>query len=435
MIPESAMHTIRALPIAEVLADRGHLSQGRGMYLCPLPSHPVRTAGKRTPSFSVTESVNLWRCHSEDFGGDLIRLVAALDNTTDIEAARTLAARYGIAIDDTRPARGATRPHRAPVPAPLPLPDATPPRFDELQERLAEVCHAASQFFASLLESHAVAKGARDYLTARGVPASAYRPWAIGYCPPGGIANHMASLGFTAEELQAAGLVSARGVWPLAGRIVFAYVVPVLVTEDGADFETLRTVGFTARALPGTAAEESAKYTNTPTTAVFSKGSCLLGYGLASYRMALTGRVVLVEGPLDALACWQAPCLNTRTCAYGRTCERFPRCADLSLCLEVMATCGGPTEGQAALIARNASHVVTLFDADAAGDRFRAKAAELFARAPGVALSQRTLPGGPCKDAGTTPADVLAEYLREPFDKARALDAIHAANARELEHS
>ena len=69
--------------------------------VCPLPTHK---AGDKGRNFSVNVAGNYWRCFSESCnannggkkGGDVINLVALLENCRESEAAQKLATWYGI---------------------------------------------------------------------------------------------------------------------------------------------------------------------------------------------------------------------------------------------------------------------------------------------------------------------------------------------------
>jgi DNA primase len=165
--------------------------------------------------------------------------------------------------------------------------------------RLYEVNKAAAAFYAAQLARHRPALG---YLRSRGISSAAApgSPWQLGYAPPGGHAllDHLASRGFSVDEISAAGLATAgRHGQPLdrfRDRLTFPIHDP-----------TGRVVAFTARDLSGRPG--APKYVNTPQTRLHIKSRQL--YGLGPQLQQPPGDpplVVIVEGPTDALAIWHA---------------------------------------------------------------------------------------------------------------------------------
>lgn len=91
----------RNIKIAEVVEDYGiHLNyQGQG--LCPFHK-------EKTPSFSVKREDNIFKCFGCGESGDAITFVAKLKGIEPIEAARELAERYHIEVEESKPSKTAT---------------------------------------------------------------------------------------------------------------------------------------------------------------------------------------------------------------------------------------------------------------------------------------------------------------------------------------
>ncbi|MDO8580815.1 MAG: DNA primase, partial [Candidatus Omnitrophota bacterium] len=99
---------------------------------------------------------------------------------------------------------------------------------------------------------------------------------------------------------------------------------------------------FGARALNK---EDTAKYINSPETAVYIKGHHLYGFHLAKSAMAQQDCVIIVEGYMDCLMPWQEGVTN------------------------IVASCGTAlTQEQVRLLRRYTKNVIMLFDADTAGE-------------------------------------------------------------------
>src|ERR1019366_2262100 len=95
---------IKQIRITDVLGRYHVALKFKGQWatcICPLPTHK---AGDKGRNFSVNVAQNYWRCFSESCnannggkkGGDVINLVALLENCRESEAAQKLATWYGI---------------------------------------------------------------------------------------------------------------------------------------------------------------------------------------------------------------------------------------------------------------------------------------------------------------------------------------------------
>lgn len=94
---------LKAIPIVEVLAKRGIALRYNGEWgsaRCPLPTHKQ---GDNDRTFQVNVPQNFWKCWSQSCnekagkkGGDVINLVALLENCSEYSAAKKLAEMFGI---------------------------------------------------------------------------------------------------------------------------------------------------------------------------------------------------------------------------------------------------------------------------------------------------------------------------------------------------
>jgi DNA primase len=135
-----------------------------------------------------------------------------------------------------------------------------------------------------------------DYLADRNL-TRAIGSHQLGYAPGGWttLTDHLRSLGYTDEHLQAAGMATRARTGQLIDRIRDRLTIPL--RQACGDL-----VGFTARCAPEVCDARVPKYLNTPTTALFRKHEVL--YGLAEHGPRLSSGAVPVvcEGPLDAIA-------------------------------------------------------------------------------------------------------------------------------------
>ncbi len=110
------------------------------------------------------------------------------------------------------------------------------------------------------------------------------------------------------------------------------------------------------------------KYLNSPETPLFSKGRVLYGFDRARRAMDETGRAILVEGYLDAIACHEAGFRET---------------------VATMGTALTPDHVQ--MLRRRVSQIVLAFDSDSAGLGAALRSRDLFRQAE-LAVRVLTLP-------------------------------------------
>ena len=69
-----------------------------------------------------------------------------------------------------------------------------------------------------------------------------------------------------------------------------------------------RVIGFSGRILSGD--EKTAKYVNSPETAIFTKGKVMFGLDKSKRALLDTHRAIICEGQLDLIACYMAGVKN-----------------------------------------------------------------------------------------------------------------------------
>ncbi len=251
---------------------------------------------------------------------------------------------------------------------------ASPARQRERERMLSLHEEAAGLFQAALRKKAGTA--ALAYLHKRGLAQESIEGFGLGYAPDEweALLNAMRKKGFSGQELAAAGLAVPREdrfYDRFRNRLIF----PI---RDA----TGRVIAFGGRAL---AKDQQAKYLNSPETILFRKSQTLWAFDRARRAMADAGRVVVVEGYLDAIACHEA----------GLT--------------ETVATMGTALTGQhVELLRRQVNRLLLAFDSDSAGLAAALRGREHFQRA---ALEVRvvTLP------AGLDPDDVIRQRGADAF--------------------
>lgn len=279
----------------------------RWLGLCPFHK-------EKTPSFTVTPDLALFKCFGCGKGGDIFSFVQFRENVPFVEAMRILADRAGVDLGNVaKDALGG------------------PSRSD-----LAKVNAWAVQFFRANLVDPSVGARAREYLRGRQMSDSEIDRFGLGWAAEGNpsVRDAAARAGIDDSRLIAADLVrtspEGRKYDTFRNRIMF----PI---RDA----TSRVVGFGGRTLAG----DPAKYLNTRQNALFDKGRGLYGIDVARDAISQGGRAVIVEGYTDCLACHQAGFAET------------------------VATLGTAlTEAQVELVRRYGDELILLFDSDEAGE-------------------------------------------------------------------
>jgi DNA primase len=288
--------------------------------LCPFHS-------EKTPSFTVNPKKGIFHCFGCKAGGDAFSFLRKQERLDFPEAVRALAERTGVALPTERAER------------------AQDGRLEGLRAAMARAAH----FYGEALwaPGDSGAERARRYLEGRGVDGEVARRFGLGYAPEGwdNLLGFMRRHGIGEELLSQAGLVlprqNAAGFYDrFRGRLMFSIRDP-----QG------RVVAFGGRAL----GPDEVKYINSPETPLYVKGQTLYALDLAKPAIRERNRAVVVEGYLDCLMAHQ----------HGFT--------------ETVAALGTAfTAAQLGLLQRNAEEIVTVFDADAAGQKASARLEEMM---------------------------------------------------------
>lgn len=229
---------------------------------------------ERSPSFHVRPSLGYYHCFGCGESGDAFTFLQRMDHLGFAEAVERLAARINYVLSyEEGVARRDEGPSRA---------------------RLLAANGAAATFYAGQLASEEAAV-ARSFLEERGFDQAACARFGVGYAPRGWdhLSAHLATQGYTRQELVQAGLVSEgqRGVYDrFRGRIIW----PIRDTSA-------QTIGFGARKLYDD--DNGPKYLNTPETPVYQKSRVLYGLDLAKRAISRGHRAIVVEGYTDVMAC------------------------------------------------------------------------------------------------------------------------------------
>jgi DNA primase catalytic core len=168
------------------------------------------------------------------------------------------------------------------------------------RDRLVELNRLAEDFFTD----HYRDAWAPKYLSERlGTDLAGDARFSVGYAPARwtALTDHLRRHGATDEEIVGAGLGRVASTGRVIDQFRDRLVFPIKDTNTDGDPEILGWIG---RRNPTKGDEDNAgpKYLNTAETDLFRKGNELYGLSEATSALADGAAVVLVEGPMDAIA-------------------------------------------------------------------------------------------------------------------------------------
>jgi len=314
--PETIEQIIAANDVVDVIGSYFPLKRSGPVYKALCPFHQ-----ERTPSFSVNPQRQIFKCFGCGAGGNVIRFVMTYENLDFVGAAKKLAERAGIKIEQTE----------------LSPEDAA--RYS-MRRRLLALHAEATEFFHWHLMKKPSAQIARDYLKSRGVGGEIAKSWKLGYAPDewDAMRDFAHTNGFSDEELVASGLVKLRDEENPHGEFYDRFrarvMFPIYKEDD--------VIAFSGRVLEADA--KTAKYVNSPETMLFTKGAVLFGLNKSKRALIDAKFAIVCEGQLDLITAFEHGVQN------------------------VIAPQGTAfTDKQARILKRFVDEVVLCFDADAAG--------------------------------------------------------------------
>ncbi|MFA5998285.1 MAG: DNA primase [Candidatus Paceibacterota bacterium] len=319
---------------------------GRSMVgLCPFHK-------EKTGSFHVSLERGSWHCFGCGEGGDGFSFIEKIEGVDFKGALKMLAEKAGVTIEYSG---GGNKE------------DATK------KERLRALMSRASEWYAGKLAG----SPAEAYAKQRGLTPETIATWRLGYAPEAwrALLEAFTAEGFSVDELLAAGLIKEADGKPgtyydrFRNRLMF----PI---RDAAG----RVVAFTGRAL---AADDLAKYLNSPETELYHKSEILFGMDFAKDAIRVRKFTMLVEGQIDVLLAHQAGFQN-------------------AIALSGTAL----SEKHLSLMKRYSENLMLVLDADAAGLTATARSSALALR-EGLRVKAARLP------AGKDPAELISEDAKD----------------------
>lgn len=318
------------------------------MGLCPFHS-------EKTPSFSVSQSKQMYHCFGCGVGGNTFTFIMEYENYTFVEAIEFLADRAGI---------------------PLPKEDGIRRREQsDLKSKLLDINKEAGKYYYYQLKSSG-GKIAYDYLRNRELSENTIKQFGLGYSNKfsDDLYKYLKGLGYEDSILKETGLFTyneKKGVYDkFWNRVMF----PIMDVNN-------KVIGFGGRVM----GDGMPKYLNSPETKLFDKSRNL--YGLNFARISRKKNLLICEGYMDVIALHQAGFTNA------------------------VASLGTAFTGlQANLLKRYTDEVLITYDSDEAGTKAALRAIPILKAA---GLFTKVIDMKPYKD----PDDFIKALGVEEFQK------------------
>ncbi len=317
--------------IVELISDYVPLRKaGRNFKaLCPFHS-------EKNPSFFVFPDQQTWHCFGAcNTGGDVFAFIMKKEGVDFGRALPLLARRAGIVLNEPTEAEKAK---------------------DKETERLFGINELISEYYHHLLLSTTAGERARSYLNSRGISLETIRKFRLGFSPDDWEAGKgfLINKGYEQKDLVDIGLIIEKEDEGSYDRFRNRLMFPIWDIKG-------RVIGFGARVLD----DSQPKYTNSPQTLLFDKGSNFYGIDKAKDIIRKEDLAIIVEGYMDVLAAHQNGWQNV--------------VASMGIAL---------TEKQVNILKRLTKNITLALDADMAGEEATLRSGEILARS----LDRKAIP-------------------------------------------
>ena len=356
--PQELIEEVRTKnDIVDVISGYVRIQKKGSNYFGLCPFH-----NEKSPSFSVSQSKQIFYCFGCGAGGNVITFLMEYENATFQEAVKILADRAGINLPEMEYNEEARQ-------------------KESRRARLLEINKEAARYYYYMLRDSRGRTG-YQYLSGRSLTDETMKKFGLGFADGSSsdLTAYLPARGYPDELLQESGLLAfdeKRGVhdkfW---NRVMF----PI---QDGNH----RVIGFGGRVM----GDAKPKYLNSPETMIFDKSRNL--YGLNFARTSRKGNIILCEGYMDVIAMHQA----------GFT--------------QAVASLGTAfTTGQASLLRRYTEDVLLAYDSDGAGVNAAMRAIGILKES---GLRGRVIDMKPYKDPDEFMKNLGAEAFEERISQAQ----------------
>ena len=352
LYPQEVIEEVRARnDIVDVISGYVRLQKKGANHFGLCPFH-----NEKSPSFSVSQSKQMYYCFGCGAGGNVITFLQQYENASFKEAVKMLADRAGIKLPEAEYSEAAREKenHRA---------------------RLLAVNKEAAKYFYYQLRAPQGSQGLA-YLKNRQLSDETIHRFGLGFAnkTSDDLSRYLKEKGFSDALLQEAGVSTFDERYGMHDKFWNRVIFPIQDINH-------RVIGFGGRVM----GEGTPKYLNSPETPVFDKSRNL--YGLNFARSSRKNQFILCEGYMDVITMHQA----------GFT--------------QAVASLGTAfTAGQASLLKRYAEEVLLAYDSDGAGVKAALRAIGILRES---GLTGRVISFAPHKD----PDEFIKAEGAEAFER------------------
>ena len=258
------------------------LTHRGGNYWARCPFHNEKTA-----SFTIKEDGQFYKCCGCGEAGNVINLVAKMENVDFLTAVEMLA-------------------KEANMPLPTDQESEEIKKQKQQRETMYAILKATTDFYHNnLLNNPNSPQG--QYIKSRGLTSETIEKFKIGASLNyEGLINHLLQMNFKPADMVLAGVVGRgdHGLYDFyGGRVIFP------IFNGFGD-----VVAFSGRSIEQS--PEHTKYKNTSQTLIFNKSEILFGYNFVRElkKQRMLDSIVIVEGHIDVIMCHQAGITNVIGC-------------------------------------------------------------------------------------------------------------------------
>ncbi len=305
--------------IVDIISNYIQLKKSGSNFVGLCPFH-----NEKTPSFTVSESKQYFRCFGCGEGGDSISFIMKKENLDFVDAVKLLADKYSIQLEEKQ---------------------IDQKNLGE-KERLYNINKETARFFYDNLGK---SQKSLEYLRRRQFDIKTIRQFGLGYANDSwdSLHKYLLGKGFKSEEIAKIGLVGEKsgktGYYDkFRDRIIF----PIIDTRS-------RVIGFGGRVMN----DSLPKYLNSSDSMIFNKGNHLYGLNLVS-KYSDKKKILLVEGYMDVISLFSSG-VNYAVASLGTAL----------------------TERQAKLLKRFGEEIYICYDSDDAGSKATLRAIDILVEA------------------------------------------------------
>lgn len=319
---------------------------------------------EKTPSFSVTESKQLYHCFGCKESGNAITFVKKIESIESFEAAKILAQSAGMEV----PVFSSNQDKNSDE------------EFAAKRSRLYSLMREAAKHYHENLVS-GKSRNASEYLQKREIDSSLITKFGLGYSLGGNaVIEHLKKSGYSEQEMKDAGLIeiSANGAYDV---FYDRLIIPII-----NNFKEV--VAFGGRTLQPN--PEFAKYRNSSQTPIFDKSKNIYGINLLKAKKLQDRNIeyiIMCEGYMDVITLHKAG-FDTAVASMGTAL----------------------TFAQSKLLKNYCNKVYISYDGDSAGQKATLRGLDILAEA-GLNVKVVSLP------EGLDPDDVIKKYGKQTYEK------------------